>query len=237
MEPQFKTSFIPKAPIATATTAGRIPGRSSGPSFFSLLSIALFLVAIVAGGLVFVWKMSLEKQIKGQIASLQKAADSFDRSFIDEATRLNDRIVAANQLLDNHIAPSEIFSLFEEKTLQTVAFKTFTFDDTIDGKVEVKATGEGDSFRSIVLQSDEFGKSKVMKDVLFTDLQPTEDENVTFSFEATLDPQYILYRKSLVPVSNGNASTTVENVEDERPAVEQVPAEDDLGVFGNDNQQ
>lgn len=220
MEPKFKTSFIPKKPIMVDTSA-RVASTGGGFSFFTLLAVILFLATLIFSGGVWVYKKQVQATIDDQLESLRTAHGQFDPEFIDQATRLSQRLSTAGSILDTHIAPSEIFRLFEEKTLKTIAFSNFTFSDSEDGGVSVVASGVGDSFKSIVLQSDEFGNTNVLRDVLFDGVQPTEDGNVSFSFSATLVPEFILYRKNLVPVETN----------DEPPAVE--PVEDNLGVFSN----
>jgi len=162
------------------------------------------------------YRLTLEQRINSQFQTLEKVKESFEPNFITQATRLNSRIVSASKILDNHLAPSAVFDLLEEFTLQTISFNTFDFSDNIEGKIIITGTGEGDSFASVVLQSDEFGKSGYMRDVLFSDLQPNTGGNVNFAFEATLDPQLVLYRKGLVPI---NATT---EDDEEAPAVEQL---------------
>ena len=220
MEPKFKSSFIPKKPVATPVS-GRIGGAGKGLNFLTLLATVIFLAAALFAGGTFMYKLTIEQRIEAQFRTLEKVRQSFEPNFVSQATRLNNRIVAAERIIESHLAPSAIFELLEEFTLQTVAFESFEFRDNVEGQVVVKGTGEGDSFRSVVLQSDEFGNSGYLRDVLFSDLEPNQKGNVDFAFEATLDPQLVLYRKSLVPVSVPD----VEQLDDQE--------EVDLGVFGN----
>lgn len=173
----------------------------------------MIIVAVIlfSAGL-FLYRLTLESTIEGQYETLRKASESFESTFIGQATRLNKRIGSAQKILDGHLAPSAIFELLEEFTLQTISFRSFEFEDNVDGKIRVKGSGEGDSFASVVLQSDEFGKTGFMRDVLFSDLQPTTVNNVTFTFEATLDPDLVSYSKGVVPVQQT----------EELPAVEQL---------------
>jgi hypothetical protein len=196
MEPKFKTSFIPKKPISAQSSSSR-----KGVGFLTLISSVIFVGTSLFAAGVFMYKLTVEQRIEAQIKTLEKVRQSFEPNFISQATRLNRRIVAANKILDSHLSPSSIFELLETFTLKTISFSSFQFEDSVDGKVIVSARGEGDSFASVVLQSDEFGNSGYMRDVLFSGLEPNQQGNVDFTFEATLDPQLILYRKSLVPVS------------------------------------
>ena len=212
MEPKFTTSFIPKKQVAISSKG--ISSTAPVFSFTTLLSAVIIIATVLFASGLFLFRLTLEKSIEGQYDTLEKVKESFEPTFISQATRLNKRITSSGKILDTHLAPSAIFELLEEFTLQTISFKTFEFSDNVDGKIIVKGGGEGDSFASVVLQSDEFGKSGYMRDVLFSDLQPNTSGNVNFTFEATLDPQLVLYSKGLVPVQNSE--------EEELPAVEQL---------------
>ena len=120
------------------------------------------------------------------------------KSLSKTPTRLNTRITSATQIIDNHVSPSSLFALLEEYTLQTVSFNSFNFSDTKEGQILVNGSGEARGFESIVLQSDAFGKSEYMRNVIFTNLEPNiERGTIEFSFSATLNPKLILYRNSL----------------------------------------
>jgi len=221
MEPKFKTSFIPKKPVAVAAP-GSASKRLAGLNFLTLLATVIFLAAVLFAAGIFMYKLTIQQRIQAQVETLAKVSQSFEPNFIRQATRLNSRIEAAEDLLENHIAPSQIFETLERHTLQTIALNSFEFSDNVEGRVVVTAGGEGDSFRSIVLQSDEYGRSGEMRDVLFGDLEPNDRGNVDFSFEAVIEPDVIYYQKNLVPINRN-----------ERPAVEQLDDEQDFGIFGN----
>lgn len=221
MEPKFKTSFIPKKPIQPSVSS-KAEGKS-GINFFMLVAMILFITSVLLTVGVFVYKFTLRGAIESQLRTLETARQSFEPTFINQANRLNTRIENVNRILNSHLAPSVMFSLLEEFTLQTVSFNRFLFQDGEDGTIKVIASGEADSFRSIVLQSDKFGQSGSLRDVLFSGLEPNESGNVNFVMEASLDPQLVLYRKNLVP----NQPPAVEPVEDEDD-------QGDIGIFGEE---
>lgn len=215
MEPKFTTSFIPKKQVTSSRAGG--PTFSSGLGFLTLLTgVILVGVVIFAFGL-FLYRVTLEQRIQSQILTLEEVKEQFDPNFISQATRLNSRIVSAGKILDRHLAPSAIFELLEDFTLTTVSFNSFEFADNVEGKVLIKGSGEGNDFESVVLQSDSFGKSGYMRDVLFSNLQPNSNGNVNFTFEATLDPQLVLYSKGLIAIPVQNSTEA-----EELPAVEQL---------------
>lgn len=216
MEPQFKSSFIPKKPISTQPKPAVVATRRRGIGFFTLLTIILFLGTILFAGGVYAYKLSVKQQIEGQIEDLKAAREQFDPRFIAEATRLNERIIAANKILSRHVAPSVVFSLLEESTLVTVQFSNFSFSEQKDGSVNVGGNGVADSFRSVVLQSDEFGDTGYLQNVLFTGLQPNQEGNVNFVFSANLDPKLLLFSRGLISedVLDDEIEETVPNQEE-----------------------
>ncbi len=205
METQFKTSFIPKKPIETSVdlrSTGSAPRRVGG-TIFSFVGTLIFLGALGGYAATFVWQYKLKNDISNQIASLQTAKKEFDERFTQEASRLNTRIQEGSRILDNHVSPSSLYALLEEYTLQTVSFRQFSFVDNQDGTLTITGGGDAARYESIVLQSDAFGKSGFLRNVIFTDLVPNEDLGIIgFTFEATLDPRLVLYRNSLPTVTS-----------------------------------
>jgi len=205
---KFTTSFIPKKPVAPTVTK-----YNKGSNFLNIITIAIFLGTLVFSGGVYLYKLNVQRQINGQIETLKKARAEFDENFIQSATRLNSRIIAVKNLIDTHKAPSEVFSLLQQHTLDTVRFNNFTYStDKSDGSININANGVGLGYPSIVLQSDEFGQTGSLKDVVFSSVQPNDSGLVNFTFKSELDKAMILYRKTLMPVTD---SWPTENKKDE----------------------
>ncbi|MEY4440914.1 MAG: hypothetical protein RLY49_540 [Candidatus Parcubacteria bacterium] len=208
MDNQIKTSFIPRKAIDTTSTIQTTPMVSSrrvGRTIFSIIATFIFLAAIGGSVLIYTWQIKLKKDIANQVQTMQEKRKSFDEKFVNEATRLNTRIESAKSMLTNHVSPSSLYGLLQEYTLQTVSFASFAFKDNQDGTITVSGQGEALRYESIVLQSDAFGKSGYLRNVIFTNLRPDDKGGrVGFTFEATLDPKLILYRNSIVSDNNQN---------------------------------
>lgn len=203
MDNQLKTSFIPRKNLEV-TTANFQTGTSSihrtsgGVNFFSIIAFIIFAVTIGVLVFTFVWQIKLRKDIVQQVEIMKKVRDDFDEKFIQDALRLNTRIEQAGHILQNHVSPSSLYALLQDYTRQTVSFSNFTFKDNQDGTIAINGEGSAARYESIVLQSDSFGKSGYLRNVIFTDLRPNlTDTTISFSLQATLDPKLILYRKSL----------------------------------------
>jgi hypothetical protein len=196
---KFNTSFIPKKQVATPKSS---PIKKSGPNLFSMIGLFIFLGSILALAGVYGWKIQTENAIDNQISELEKARSEFDEQTIKEATRLNERIIAVEDLLENHLAPSNMFKILEDVTLETVRYNSLTYTTGEDG--EIKITGSGfavapntdqSGFESVVLQSDEFGATGDFRDVLFSEVQTTQDgTSVTFTLDAALEQELVLFK-------------------------------------------
>ncbi len=201
MDNQIKTSFIPKKPLETTTTfqaGSSVSTKHVGRTIFSILTTIIFLATIAASVLVYLWQIKLKKDIVNQVQTMEIARKNFDEKFVQEASRLHTRIESAKSMLINHVSPSALYGLLQDYTLKTVAFSSFVFKDNQDGSITVSGGGEAARYESIVLQSDAFGKSGYLRNVIFTNLQQDAQKGtINFSFEATLDPRLILYRNSI----------------------------------------
>ena len=191
----FKTSFIPTKPIQTVSKGGKL-GISKG-NFLNILTLGIFLVTIVITGGVVIYKIYLQKQVSNQIVQLEGARAALDSPLVTEADRLNTRMKNVVSLLDEHLAPSELFALLEKKTLKTVQFNDLTYTVEADGKVKIEASGSASSYEAIVSQSQEYGKSTYLKDILFTDLQPSQTGGVSFNLSGTVDGDLVLYKNRI----------------------------------------
>jgi hypothetical protein len=202
---KFTTSFIPKKPV-TPTVAG----YKTSSNYLTIITVAIFLGTLAFGAGVFAYKLTIEQQIISQIDQLKKAKAEFDINFIKEATRLNTKIIAVKTLIDNHQAPSAVLDLLQETTLSTVRFNNLKYTtDKAKGTITIDASGVGTGYPSIVLQSDEFGKTGALKDVVFSSVQPNENGLVTFSFKSGIDPALVLYRKTLASGESVNEEQIV----------------------------
>jgi hypothetical protein len=114
----------------------------------------------------------------------------------DYRSNKQDDFTNSTRNLISHLICFPVFSLLEDKTLSSVRFKTMAFLVEPQNIIKINATGIGTSLDSIVLQSDQFGKTGVLKDVVFSSVQPNDKGIVDFSFQAKIDPKYLLYSKS-----------------------------------------
>ncbi len=192
MDSQVSSSFIPKKPVTES------PARRGGTgSLLFLLALLIFITSLVAGGGTFLYKQYLTSSLAAKDESLKRAEGAYDAGVIQDLIRLDGRIQEAKSLMDKHVAPSAFFTYLSGATLASVQFTEFAYDLQGDGTATISLAGKGNSFSAVALQSDEFGASRVLREVVFSDIKVGGTGEVTFSVTAKVDSSLLQYRKNL----------------------------------------
>ena len=200
MDPVGQGSFIPKQSLAAAS-------RGGGMGLFFLLAIIIFALSIVSAGAAFGYTQILKNTIAGKDESLRKAEGAFNPGTIQDLLRLDNRLTQARLLLQKHVAPSALLYFLSTITLERVQLNSFEMGLNNNGSASLTVTGSADSFSSVALQSDQFGATKLLKDVIFSGISVNESGKVGFTVTATIDPSLLLYSNSIAEDSAAPADT------------------------------
>lgn len=193
MEQNFQTSFIPKKVIVEEVV---VKGKKP-VNIFTVFGIIIFLtMAIVFGGLYF-YENLLNTRISKDKDSLQKAAQRFEVSRINELEILNKRLSAANKIIDSHISISPIFEVLQSITMKSIRYTKFTYEFSEKQEIIVKMSGQAESYRSIALQSDLFSANKNLIEPVFSNLTLDDKGSVLFDLEFKIDPILVNYKQKL----------------------------------------
>lgn len=195
MDPQASASFIPKKPLTSESRSG------GGGGLLTILALLLFLISMVAGGATFLYEQYLKTSITAKADSLKRAEGAYDPGVIQDLTRLDARIREARLLMEKHVAPTAFFTFLSGATLENVQFTSFTYVLEPDGAALITLDGVARSFSAVALQSDNFGASRALRNVVFSDISVDEEGGVTFAVSATVDPALLLYSKTLTQPS------------------------------------
>ena len=219
MDNSFQTSFIPKK----AMTANG--GQKEPKSLFSMISLFLLIVTLLAAGGVYLYKNYLIKQEEGLSASLTKTRDTFEKDTLEELEMFNKRSLAATQILSKHLVLSPFFARLSEITIPSVQYKNFDYQSGVNAYT-VSIKGIAKDYRSIAQQSDAFNtaKGRSFKNVLFSDLTRDKNNYVTFSLSFEIEPDLLSYEKSsMIPTAKTNpiAQPKVDIKQDTLPAQEE----------------
>ncbi len=196
MDPSLQASFIPKKPL---TEARGVRGFSG---LIFLIAVLFFVASIAAAGGAFAYTRLLDKSLSDKKASLVKYQEAFDLPSIQSLVRFDTRLTQARAVLNKHVAPSGIFYFLAQQTLESVQLTDFSYELQGDGSADIDISGVADSFSSVALQSDQFGASKVLKDLLFSDLNIKEGGEVAFKVTGTVDASLISYAKNLASLQS-----------------------------------
>lgn len=189
----------PGAFIPHDTAVGVVRKKSGGLNDLLLLSgIVLFVASAALAIAVFLYQQYLETESASKLAQLQRAKAAFEPSLIQELTRLDDRMHAADGLLSAHVAPSAFFHALEQATLATVAFQSLDFQATDARHITVKMQGIAQSVNSIALQADLFSKNGVITSPIFSGIARQPD-GVHFNLSAVVNPNAINYTAAPAP--------------------------------------
>jgi hypothetical protein len=200
MDPQVQSSFIPKKSLDISASR-----REGSFGLLFLIALLVFIASIIAAGGSFAYTQYLNSAIASKAQSLALAEGAFDPGTIQDLVRLDSRLNQSKTLLASHAAVSGVFALLSQQTLANVSFSNFEYDLNPDGTAKISMTGTADSFSTVALQSDQFGGTKSLKDVVFSGITVNTDGSVGFTVSATVDSSVLAYMSSL---STGNTVST-----------------------------
>lgn len=189
MEPQFRTSFIPKKTLTAGAALEKVKGNSLG--IISLIALIIALGAVVLSVGIFLYQQILTSSIARKAETLERARAAFEPALIQELVRLDARIQSAGVILNEHLAPSTLFSILEDSTLKSVRFSNFSLNRVGDNKIGISMQGVANNFNGVALQADIFGKSKAIKEPIFSNLNLDQTGKAVFTVTAFVDPAFI----------------------------------------------
>ena len=175
-------AFIPHDTVAVA----RPQSRAGLNDLFLLSGVVLLVASGALAVAVFLYSQFLSSEVASKVTQLQRAEAAFEPSLIQQLTRLDDRMHAADFVLRTHIAPTQFFKALNAATLQTVAFQSLDFDGNDAQHMVLKMQGIAQSVNSIALQADIFSKNGVITNPIFANIARQAD-GVHFDLTASVN--------------------------------------------------
>lgn len=191
MDKEFKTTFIPKKNLAGAKKPESSRAKAQ-KSILGLISLLLFITSIVSVAGVFLYKIRIASLLNSRIESINRAEKAFEPEKILALKKLDLRLQAGTELLNNHIAISDFLKSLAESTLPDVSFADFSFGYSPDGS-EVSMSGEARGYLQIAQQSDVFEDNIYIQNHIFSDFSLTDTGRITFSLRFTINPDLMSY--------------------------------------------
>src|SRR3989344_744293 len=187
--PSAPQSFIPHE----ATLAPQRARSGKGlADLFVLIALVLFVASVALAVGMFLYKEYLGASAASKVDQLERAKAAFEPSLINELTRLDDRMQAAGEILQKHIAPSVFFQMLEQTTIGSVGFTSLDFEVTDAENMAIRMDGLAGSVNGIALQADLFSKGGMLTSPIFSNIN-REIDGVHFSLSGVLDPTSVNY--------------------------------------------
>ncbi len=185
MESGIQSSFIPHD--AGQPQQVRRKGAGGIGDLFLILGIVALAASAALGAAVFLYMQYLQSTVNSDIAQLKKAEQEFQPALVQQLTRLDDRMNAAQTLLTSHLAPSALFDVLNQVTLQTISYSTLDLEVTDATHLKVKMAGIAQSVNSIALQNDLMSQSGIFTSPIFSGIDRQKD-GVHFNVTALINP-------------------------------------------------
>ena len=185
-------SFIPKEEQVKARQNRAASIRRSLNLFF-YLSILIFVLSLIALALAFLYRQYNESQLISSRQELAQAREQYDPDTVNMLNRFDTRLTVARNLLNNHVAFTNLFSEIEDRTLRSVKFDSFEASLN-EGNIELTGAGIAQSYAALALQSDSFADSEYIQNPIFSNFsRDEEDETIQFDFSLRANPDLINY--------------------------------------------
>lgn len=199
MPPTAQPSFIPH----DAKQARGSRGHADLADLLILVGVVLLVVSGALAGGVAIYKQMLATNNANKLKELNADKAAFDPKLVQTLQRLDDRMNAAEQILQQHLAPLALFTTLEQTTSGSVQFTSLNFDANNPQHITLKMTGLADSVNAVAYQSDLFTKSGAFPSPIFANISRQQD-GVHFDYSSQVNPASLNYVQLLQGQSASN---------------------------------
>ena len=185
-------SLIPKREKEKERSLPRFASFQRPPIEFTVLAkigLGLIAGALVLGGGVYFWKYSLIRQVESFNEELQNLTSQRDMSLESRLKDLNGVLEVFKDILDEHRYWSLVFKILEDKTLNSVTFKSFDGDETNN---EFFLSGVAPSYGVLARQVKIFEDSPNVSAVSSSNISVSENGQIKFSIKINFSRDLIL---------------------------------------------
>ena len=196
MDKEFKTTFIPKKQSSQGRPVRATRRTRQTQSIFGILAILLLLTAIVSVAGVYLYKIRLATAVNAKIESINLTEKSFEPEAILELRKLDIRLRAATELLENHVAVVDFFESLGETTLPDIQYSGLDIDFS-QAVPTVSTDGEARGYLAIAQQSDLFEENRFIQNAIFSNFSRGDTDRVSFSLSFSINPDLLVYGRNL----------------------------------------
>lgn len=189
LPPTIPTSFVPR-PFASDGSRGS--GFKYESALVSISYIILGIVFILAIS-VFIYERILLAEKISKDSQLLEAEQAIDLEVVENFLRTQNRLTSSKMLLEKHVAYSVLFESIGNIIPSTVRFTSLEINRDAEGVSRLDGTGVSKNFNALAVTSIALARDGGIKDAIFSKLKINQDNSVTFSFTAILDPEIVAF--------------------------------------------
>jgi len=196
MDKEFKTTFIPKKQMSQGQSVGTSKRTRQTQSILGLLAVLLFITSLVSVAGVYLYKIRLATVVNNKIDSINIAEKSFEPGAVLELRKLDIRLRAATELLENHVTVVDFFETLGETTLPDIQYDglDINFSESVPS---VSTSGIARGYLAIAQQSDLFEENRFIQNAIFSDFSKGDGGKISFSLSFSINPELLVYGKNL----------------------------------------
>lgn len=196
METPIQTSFIPKKPMDTTSS---VVSSSRPTNWILFFATIIFIASLALAVGVYFHRAYLVKQQTALESQIERARASFEPEFVSDIEKLDRKLRAGSEIIDNHITASPVFEILSDLTLKQIRYSEFSFtvDEKNSNQAVVLLSGKADGYRTIALQADLFASNRNVIDPIFSNLVLDERGQVLFDLSFEVPIEKILYKNNL----------------------------------------
>lgn len=187
MAPNFQSSFIPKQ------TSEQQVFQKKNIGFLGFLVVLLFILSIISGVGVYIYKGVLKNDIADLEQQLADAERGIDKDTIEQMSQFGKKLDLTKSIISKHQVISGFLEYLASSTVSTVYFANFSYGDLNNGELTVNVDGRATDYASIALQEDVFSKSEYVKSMSFSGLSLSEKGQVSFDLSLSIDQKVSNY--------------------------------------------
>jgi hypothetical protein len=194
LSPGIPTSFVPRQ----ATSDQRRP-RTAGHNLFLVIAMFIFGLSIIAAIGTYAYDRYLTHALQVKAEDLANAQKDVNQDQVENFVRLRDRLTYGQDLLNNHVALSQVFDVLEAQTLASVRFSTLDLTVADDHTAHIDITGTAKNFNALAAQSNAFAAEKGIRRAIFSGIVVNANKTVNFKLTADLDSKLLISQGTGTP--------------------------------------
>ena len=200
---------------------------------FSLVSTLLLVVSLTAAVGAFLYSDYLDRKLENVKGDLVSARSSRNTDMLmDEVRVYHEKLSIAENLIENHLAPSRLLAEIEDSTKETVQYTTLEYKYDPGFEVLLTLGGNTSDFASVALQKMEILDGEFFTDFVLKDISNSGGDDEPGASRQASGKEYVtfnvtgLFKKDYIGYTGVGASTSATLESTAAPATPRATSSD-----------